>query len=349
MGPTDAAGILRPQSTSSRGAYDHTRDRYRSGPEATVAQALRRFAEGDAASTPGPGLGRTWERFGTLATVAAGNLSVARLIEGHLDALAILAEAGVAPRPGATYGVWAARSGTGGLRAQPVAGGWRLTGSKAFCSGARMLDRALVTAEAEDGYRLFDIDVSEQVISLVPASWAAVGMADSASETLVIGGPAVPDAAAVGAPDFYTNRPGFWFGAVGVAACWYGGALGLVKGIVEQMSASDPHALTEIGRAEAQVQAMRDVLRAEAGRIDADPADERHRARAGALAVRELVHQLCTEVLREVAAAGGARPLCHDAEQAQRSADLYVYLSQHHGARDAAELGRLAVEERKWS
>ena len=52
-----------------------------------------------------------------------------------------------------------------------------------------------------------------------------------------------------------------------------------------------------------------------------------------------------TQVLGRVAAAGGARPLCHDRSQAQRAADLYVYLAQHHGPQDAVEIGRLGP---KW-
>ena len=285
MGLSDT--FATPGSTpASQRAHGRAGDPTLSAPEVGVDGLLHMFIEAGPTSTPRPGSGHTWERFRTLASIASGNLSAARLIEGHLDALAILAEAGIAPQPSATYGVWAARSGKDGLRAQPVAGGWRLTGSTPFCSGVRMLDRALVTAEAEDGYRLFDIDVSEQVTALVPGSWLAVGMAESASETVVIGGPTVPDAGAVGGPGFYTNRPGFWFGAVGVAACWYGGALGLVQALAGRMSASDPYALAEIGRAKARIQAMFDVLHAEAGRIDADPADERHRAQLGALAVR---------------------------------------------------------------
>jgi hypothetical protein len=36
--------------------------------------------------------------------------------------------------------------------------------------------------------------------------------------------PAIP----VGRPDDYLSRPGFWFGAIGVAACWLGGARAVV-------------------------------------------------------------------------------------------------------------------------
>jgi hypothetical protein len=53
--------------------------------------------------------------------------------------------------------------------------------------------------------------------------------------------------------------------------------------------------------------------------------------------------------MENVAAAGGARPLCHDRRQGQRAADLFVYLAQHHGSADAQELGRIAVAGRPWN
>ncbi len=303
------------------------------------------------ARLPLPGHGDTWERFETLASLAEEDLSLARLGEGHADALAILAESGRGARhSGASYGVWAARTGTANVTATPVAGGWRLAGQKPFCSGSGMLDRALVTAEAPDGYRLFDIATADVVNDTVPDSWPAVGMADSLSETLVFGGPPVPDADAVGPPGFYTDRPGFWFGASGVAACWYGGARGLLHGVVQSLGRQPEElVLMEIGKAAGQLQAMDDALRSVAMAIDVDPENKGDRAKARALAVRQIVHQACEAVLRHTAAAGGARPLCHDPAQARRAADLYVYLAQHHGGPDATSLGRLTVGDRRWS
>jgi hypothetical protein len=40
-------------------------------------------------------------------------------------------------------------------------------------------------------------------------------------------------AAAVGAPRAYLNRVGFWYGAIGVAACWYGGAVAIGRPLWE--------------------------------------------------------------------------------------------------------------------
>ena len=59
-------------------------------------------------------------------------------------------ESGRPPIP-AGYGVWAARSGNGGVTAAPVAGGWILEGRKPFCSGSGVLDRALITARHPTG------------------------------------------------------------------------------------------------------------------------------------------------------------------------------------------------------
>ncbi len=312
----------------------------------------RRFREvvSAFARLPLPGHGDTWERFEILAALAEEDLSLARLGEGHADALAILWESGREIRhSGSSYGVWAARTGTGGVTATPVPGGWELAGRKPFCSGSGLVERALITAEAPDGYRLFDVATADAVVGRSPASWPAVGMADSHSETLDFGG-RVPEDDAVGAPDFYTQRPGFWFGACGVAACWFGGARGLVAGVVHSLG-SEPTETTlmELGRAASGLQAMADTLRSVAAAIDLDPDDKQGHARGRALAARQVVHGCGEAILRQTAAAGGARPLCHDADQARRAADLYVYLAQHHGGPDATSLGRLIVEGGRWS
>ena len=60
---------------------------------------------------PLPGAGSTLTRWRALAEVAAQNLSLAKIYEGHTDALAILAELGDHNVPGSTWGVWAAEIG----------------------------------------------------------------------------------------------------------------------------------------------------------------------------------------------------------------------------------------------
>jgi len=317
-------------------------------PQRSVRGALDEFVRKSAPHLQYPGEGGTWQRFQALAQCAAYDLSLGRLAEGHADALSILREAGQPiSAPASSYGVWAARAGRWEMAtvATPVRGGWRLSGTKPYCSGSVHLDRALVTAEAPDGYRLFDISVAEHVAAVASGSWPAVGMADSESETLSFGGPVLPESAAVGPPDFYLQRPGFWSGSVGVAACWYGGAKGLVDALLDARdhNAGD-HALADAGRAVAILAGLAAFLEHAADAIDADPSDRQHQGHRRALSVREVVHDGCLRVMALVAAAGGAGPLCHDRDQSRRAADLFVYLAQHHGGRDAAALGRIALD-----
>jgi hypothetical protein len=318
--------------------------------ETPITAMLQRIMQERESAVPLPGKGQTWGRFVALSRWAAQDLSLGRLAEGHVDAVAILAEAGrEAVDPRATYGVWAVRSSGDGTKARRTAEGWQLSGHKAFCSGSGLLERALVTAESPEGYLLFDISVAENVIDTHPDSWLAVGMADSLSETLAFGGPPVSSEQMVGGPGFYLDRPGFWFGATGVAACWYGGALGLVEHLLGSLDGkSSDLVLASLGESVARIGAMRRILEGAAREIDEDPADLRRGAHTRALVVRHAIHLAASEVLNFVAAAGGARPLCHDRAQGRRAADLYVYLAQHHGPQDSAELGRIATEGGIW-
>jgi len=261
-----------------------------------------------------------------------------------------LAEAGKRPVRGALYGVWAARSKSAATSAERVDGGWRLSGTKEFCSGTGIIDRALVTAATSEGQRLFDISVAEQVVAIASHSWPSIGMAGSMSETLEFGGPVISDEFIVGSHEFYLDRAGFWFGAVGVAACWYGGSVGLVNQLVEWLD-PEPHDLVmrDLGIAISSLEAMRHALKAAADDIDDDPRDEHLRARLSALVTRRVVHDAAVTVLEKVASAGGARPLCHDESQSRRAADLYTYLSQHHGNSDAVAIGHTFLQARSWN
>lgn len=318
------------------------------GVPAHLVAALEEVAAGP--GLPHPGGGATTERLAALAGWAGTDLTLARLGEAHADALAILTDAGQARKHvGATYGVWATRSRRTPLVAERHPGGWKLVGRKEFCSGAAVLRRALVSADGPDGYRLFDVDLGHPGVSTEAGSWPAVGMSGSDSLTVAFDGVDVTDADAVGGPGSYLQRPGFWFGAVGVAACWYGGARALVDVTADTLGPQTGDVvLADLGRAVTLVRAQWAVLAGAGAEIDADPLDTAGRAAFRAQTVRQAVHDSCTEVLALAAAAGGARPLGHDGDQSRRAADLYVYLAQHHGGSDAAAIGRSSLEGDRW-
>ena len=70
---------------------------------------------------PLPGRGATRVRWQALAEVAEHDLSLAKLYEGHTDALAILAELGLPDeaRSGDTWGVWASEGPDGRVVFEP--------------------------------------------------------------------------------------------------------------------------------------------------------------------------------------------------------------------------------------
>ncbi|QBI56593.1 acyl-CoA dehydrogenase family protein [Streptomonospora litoralis] len=308
-----------------------------------VAAALVREVGEGRLDLPLPGSGDTWRRWAALRDLARRDLSLARLAEGHCDAVAILAElGGPAPEPHTVWGVWAAHPPGPDLDAQPDSGGeWRLSGTKRFCSGARVCTHGLVSARiGDDQRRLFA--VATATAQAERGSWAAAGM--TASDTLTL---TFDDVAAtpVGPAGAYTARPGFHHGGIGVAACWYGGALAIAAPLAERVAAdrADAHARAYFGGLDRDLHAAEAVLIAAAREVDADPGDRLGGARLRAMRARAVVAETCANVLRGTREALGAGPLAADISYARASEDLAAYLHQHHGDRDLAELGTSAA------
>jgi alkylation response protein AidB-like acyl-CoA dehydrogenase len=306
------------------------------------ATAFAAAVESGRLNLPLPGSGATRERWAAFADLAGEDLSLARLAEGHADAVAILAELrGPRPEPGSRWGVWAANPPGPNVKATRRDNTWELHGTKQYCSGARTCTDVLVTAAAGDGARLFA--VSTGPLEPNPASWPATGMAGS--DTLDVGFPGVL-AIPVGPPDAYTNRPGFSHGGVGVAACWYGGARGVARALLSAASKRDvgPHALAHLGAVDLALRTAWAALSQAADEIDTDPGDERGEGPLRALRVRALTEAAATDVLTRTGRALGAGPLGHDEAHSRAVADLTVYLRQHHAERDLARLGQLVAE-----
>ncbi|MCV2491384.1 acyl-CoA dehydrogenase family protein [Geodermatophilus sp. YIM 151500] len=286
---------------------------------------------------PLPGTGATLARWQALAALGERDLSLARLAEGHADALAVLAELGGPAVPaGCRLGVWAAEPPDARLVARGAGGGWRLSGRKAWCSGARTLTHALVTAATDDGPRLFLLDLAAGGVRVDATVWRGPGMA--AADTADVHLDDVP-ADPVGPVGGYTGRPGFWHGGIGVAAVWTGGA----RAVATRLTAAgdgDPFVSAALGAADVELHGVDAALRVAAAEVDAGPGDL-PAARVRAMRVRALAARGAEDVLRLVGHALGPGPLAHDAEHARRVADLTVYLRQHHAERELAALGDL--------
>ena len=92
--------------------------RFERGSAEQTAAALRALIDAGLDRLPLPGSGATLERWRMLAAVAAFDLALVKLYEGHTDALAILAELdGKHSDKGNAWGVWAAEPPTARLGA----------------------------------------------------------------------------------------------------------------------------------------------------------------------------------------------------------------------------------------
>lgn len=287
---------------------------------------------------PLPGHGRTLERWRALARVAGCDLGLAKLYEGHTDALAVLAECGAAQHAhDGIWGMWAAEPPD--ARAHIVARhGERvqLQGRKAWCSGALQIDRALLTAWENDQPQLVAIELSHPSQRIQAEQWQAVGMASTASVTVEFDN---SPGLAIGTPGQYLSRPGFWQGGAGIAACWYGAAEALAGYLREHCNKPrpDPHADAHLGAVDAALYGARAALRECAAWIDQHPQDD---ASFEVRRTRAQIEQAVEQVIQHVGRALGATPFCRSSHFARLSADLPVYLRQSHAERDLAELGQ---------
>ncbi|WJL94883.1 acyl-CoA dehydrogenase [Microbacterium sp. ET2] len=296
------------------------------------------------------------DRWQLLVGTAFLDVGAARTLEPHLDALAILGEAGIGPDGSdpdgpdpdgaATWGVFAAEGAGTRLTAEPDATGWTIHGTKPWCSLAGSLSHALVTAWVDDEHRrLFAVPLRHETVTARSGPWHARGLSQVVSAPVDFAGtPAEP----VGDAGWYLRRLGFAHGGVGVAAAWWGGAMGLLPALRAAASAerADQIAHQHLGDADAALWAARAVLAETADVFSAGP-----RADAGLLAnrARTVTVRAATLALETADLALGPLPLVADEAHARRVADLHLYLRQHHGARDAARIGRdLAASEQPW-
>ena len=310
------------------------------------ASLLRALVRDGLASLPLPGSGTTLARWQALAAVAAHDLSLVKIYEGHTDALAILAEADESPvERDWTWGMWAAEAPGARVTFEQAADGCLLSGTKAWCSGARQLDAALLTVWRSDGRGPFlaRVALAQPGVSFDDANWQATGM--RASDSVDVRFHRVP-ARLVGEERFYLDRPGFWQGGIGIAACWHGGACAIGDALRQQATAAGDkagwHRLMALGAVDRLLSANAALLREAAAWVDAHPRDS---AQSWALRTRAAADAACEEVLHHATRALGATPLCRDARFARLAADLPVFVRQCHGDRDLAALGERVVAE----
>lgn len=306
------------------------------------------FAALDAA-----GLTRTLDRsppdeWAAVRAVARADGSVARILDGHLNAVERLGVA--APEPlrsrergrvaagDLLLGVWGADPGEGeGEPAHLVNGA--IYGTKIFCSGAGGLHAALVLVRGgEPGPPLLAyVDLTDG-IEIDRLWYRAPGMRSSESHRVSFDGARV--LAVLGRPGEIAREPYFGRDAIRTAACW----AGLVDAVREEALA----ALAQRPEEDQLAALAAGRMLAGAGTIDAwferaATTIEREPEAATtdlSVALRVAVAGAARATVDEAVRATGSRPLVAGGRMDRARRDLELFLNQHRLDPLVTKLGR---------
>ena len=237
-----------------------------------------------------------------LRRIGRASLSVARLYEGHVNAVKLVslygdaatrARAWRAVRSGALMGVW----GADGSPPLERGGNDRLSGTKRFASGLGLVSLAVVSLSGEDGIRLALAPAGETAREDA-SGWRVSGMRATASGTYDFTD--VEPWAELGTVGDYVREPHFEGGTWRYCAAHLGGAEALTdqtrRMLARSGRADDPHQRDRLARMSMACETARLWIESAATRVEGHPTDPEGAA-AYALLAREATERACLEVI----------------------------------------------------
>lgn len=180
-----------------------------------------------------------------LRALGRANLSVGRLVEGHVNALRLIRLYGqpaqqVAADVSVLHGVWGADADPPVQVAQRDGLDAWLKGRKKFCSGLGLVGRAVVTAHGDDGMpQMLLVDVTD-ARRADPGSWQVTGMRATASGGYDLTG---LRAEVLGQPGDFLHEPHFEGGIWRYLALHTGGLEALAEGVRRVLGPRAAHPL----------------------------------------------------------------------------------------------------------
>lgn len=305
------------------------------------------------------------EEWRVLRAVARADVSVGRILDGHLNAVERVSV--LAPEPLRSEELGAVAAGRlllGVWGADPIPGegeparlvetdeGPVLEGVKTFCSGATGIDRALVAVRAPEGTPpgpplLAYVDLSAGVE--IDLSWfRGSGMRSSESHQVVFEG--APVLAILGELGELVREPFFGRDAVRTAVTWAGIADSAIEAALEILAAKsgggEPDDIVSLaaGRMLTARGTIDRWIEHAASFADADP----DASMAGfSVQLRESVAAASREILDEAARAVGSHPFATATALDRARRDLELFLLQHRLEPALARAGRRAIEARR--
>lgn len=284
----------------------------------------------------------TQDAFDALRTVGRANLSVARLFEGHMNAVKLVFLYGSetlgdqvsdAVHDGALLGVWGADDRDGPLSATPTDtngdSGLKLSGAKIFASGLGLVSLAVVTVPDSDRQQLLLVPCDE-IDRADPSGWTMAGMRATHSGRYDFTGLNLPGDNALGEPGDYACEPYFEGGIWRYCAAHLGAAERLYEemrdALFQRGRHEDAHQQRRIADAAIAIETARLWLVRAANEIEAEDADPGKAVLA--LLAREVTHDACRDVMATVQGALGMAAHVEGTAVERISRDLALFLCQ---------------------
>ncbi len=298
-----------------------------------------------------------------LRELGRANLSLARVYEGHINAIVLIfafgtveqqAEAARACFESKLFSVW----NTDGVRpvrlVETSDDEWMLYGDKAFASAAEQAECFLVTADKPDGGRqMCFLHAEECKTAIDKESWRPLGMEDSASFRVSFDGTTVSDLAFIGEVGDYYRAPLFLGGAIRTSAIHLGGAEALLRNlqkyvravrrggdVLSRRRAAIIYTAVNSGRmwieASARIAEENMHLHATPAQID--------QMNFTANATRVAIERMCSDVIQLVIESVGARGLNYPYRFSDTIRDLTMFLRQPDPDGCISEVGRVVLD-----
>jgi alkylation response protein AidB-like acyl-CoA dehydrogenase len=191
--------------------------------------------------------------------IGGADLSVARLLEGHVNAVMLVSRYGTATqieslagsvKDGGLTGVWGAEDASG-LRRIRCDESWSLEGGKILASGAGFITRPLITVGTPDGHVLYllDLPTNERTET---ACWNPLGMRATTSGAVDLTGIVIGNSEQIGEAGDYVRQPFFSGGAWRFCAAQLGAMERLTALYSEQLRLrgrdGDPYQLERVAQ-----------------------------------------------------------------------------------------------------
>ena len=294
------------------------------------------------AGTGGVGLcwqaGSVADGVDVLRLLGRANLAVARLFEGHVNAVKLVMLLGAprvqariarAVRAGALMGVWGA-DGARPVHLRPDGIRFRLEGAKRFTSGLGLVSLAVLSVTDADGAVQLVVAPAHDAGRADPTTWQVSGMRATASGDFDASGLMLGPDALLGGPGDYHREPHFLGGVWRYAAAQLGGLEALVEALRTDLAArgrlSDPHQAARFARSAMACETARLWVRKAALTVEAPDADPDTATRA--VLARLIVERAASETMTEVGRALGAAAHFTDHPVERLRRDLGFYLCQ---------------------